>query len=79
MENKDIPTIYNRLNPDQEPYLQEDGAILAFEHLHGYRSADEVKSSMQPVQNIFPKTRRSSYLVQQLVQQIMQQQFIKNC
>ena len=28
MENKDIPTIY------QEPYLQDDGAILAFEHLH---------------------------------------------
>ena len=44
MENKDIPTIYNRLNPDQEPYLQDDGAIHAFEHLHGYRSADEVRA-----------------------------------
>ena len=42
MENKDTPTMYNRLNPDQEPYLQDDRAILAFEHLHGYRSADEV-------------------------------------
>ena len=44
MENKDIPTMCNRLNPDQEPYLQDDGAILAFEHLHGYRSADEVRA-----------------------------------
>ena len=44
MENKDIPPIYNRLNPDQEPYLQEDEAILAFEHFHGYRSADEVRA-----------------------------------
>ena len=44
IKNKDIPTIYNRLNPDQEPYLQDDGGILAFEHLHGYRSADEVRA-----------------------------------
>ena len=44
MENKDIPTIYNRLNPGQEPYLQDDGAILAFDYLHGYRSADEVRA-----------------------------------
>ena len=28
IENKDIPTMYNRLNPDQEPYLQDDGPFL---------------------------------------------------
>ena len=53
MENKDIPTVYNRLNPDQEPYLQDDGAILAIEHLHGYRSADEVRALHNLLQTYF--------------------------
>ena len=35
-EKKDIAAIYNRLNPDGDPYLQEDGAILDLPNLHGY-------------------------------------------
>ena len=39
LEDKDTATIYSRFNPDQEPYLQDDGAIL---DLNGYRSAAAV-------------------------------------
>ena len=32
---KDLPTLYNRLNYDNEPYLQPDGAILDVPNLNG--------------------------------------------
>ena len=38
-EKKDLPTIYNRLNPDGDPYLTDDGAIIDIGNLHGYHSA----------------------------------------
>ena len=39
-EKKDIATIYNRLNPDGNPYLTDDGAIIDIRDLHGYHSAN---------------------------------------
>ena len=39
---KDLPTLYNRLNPDNEPYLQPDGAILDVPNLNGYHSPAQV-------------------------------------
>ena len=48
-EEKDTGTIYNRLNPDQEPYLQDDGAILDLDNLNGYRSA----AAPQALRNLF--------------------------
>ena len=38
-EQQDYPTMCNRLNPDQDPFLHEDGAILDLDNLNGYRSA----------------------------------------
>ena len=35
LTDKDAATIYNRLNPDQEPYLQDDEAILDLDNLNG--------------------------------------------
>ena len=48
-EDKDTATIYNRLNPDQEPYLQDDGAILDLDNLNGYMSA----AAVQTLKNLF--------------------------
>ena len=39
IEEQDYPTICNRLNPQQEPFLHDDGAILDLDNLNGYRSA----------------------------------------
>ena len=36
-EEQDYPTICNRPNPDQEPFLHDDGAILDLDNLNGYR------------------------------------------
>ena len=33
MENTDLPTIYNCLNPDNDPYLTEDRVLLDIPHL----------------------------------------------
>ena len=41
---KDLPAIFNRLNPDNDPYLQDDGAILDIPNLHGYHSGAEVRA-----------------------------------
>ena len=43
-EKKDIASIYQRLNPDHDPYLQEDGAILDLPNLHGYHSPQQVRA-----------------------------------
>ena len=48
-EDKDTATIYNRLNQDQEPHLQDDGAILDLDNLNGYRSA----AAVQALRNFF--------------------------
>ena len=44
-EKKEIAAIYNRLNPDGDPYLQEDGAILDLPNLHGYHSPQHVRAT----------------------------------
>ena len=41
---KDLPAIFNRLNPDNDPYLQDDGAILDIPNLHGNHSGAEVRT-----------------------------------
>ena len=43
-EKCDIDDIYNRLNPDWIPYLQDDGAILDLPNLHGYHSPAQVRA-----------------------------------
>ena len=45
----DLPALYNRLNPDHEPYLQDDGAILAVPNLHGYHSSEQARA----IRNIY--------------------------
>ena len=37
-EQKDLPALFQRLNPDNLPYLHDDGAILAVPNLHGYHT-----------------------------------------
>ena len=49
MENKDLPTIYNRLNPDNDPYLTDDGALLDIPRLGSYHSPAEAR----PIRNIY--------------------------
>ena len=41
---KNLPAIFNRLNPDNDPYLQDDGATLDIPNLHGYHSGAEVRT-----------------------------------
>ena len=48
-EEQDYPTMCNRLNPDQDPFLHEDGAILDLDNLNGYRSA----ATARALRNIF--------------------------
>ena len=43
MENKDLLTIY-RLNPDNDPYLTNDGALLDIPQLGGYHSPAEARA-----------------------------------
>ena len=42
-DRKDIPNTYAQLNPNHEPYLSEDGAIIDLERLNGYRSTEEAR------------------------------------
>ena len=37
--DQDIHTLNQQLNPDNQPFLQNDGAILALDRLNGYHSA----------------------------------------
>ena len=41
---KDLPTLFNRLNPDNDAYLQPDGAILDVANLHVYHSPAQVRA-----------------------------------
>ena len=41
---KDLSAIFNRLNPDNDPYLQDDGAILDISNFHGHLSGAEVRA-----------------------------------
>ena len=41
---RDIPAMYQRLNPDNIPYLYDDGAILAVPNLHGYHTPAQAKA-----------------------------------
>lgn len=43
-EKCDVAAIYNRLNPDGIPHLQDDGAVLDLPNLHGYHSPAEVRA-----------------------------------
>ena len=42
-EQRDLPALYQRLNPDSIPYLRDDGAILAVPNLHGYHTPAQAK------------------------------------
>ena len=48
-DTRNIPELYNRLNPDHDPYLQDDGAILAVPNLHGYHSSEQARA----IRNIY--------------------------
>ena len=48
-EEQDYHTMCNRLNPDQDPFLHEDGTILDLDNLNGYRSA----AAARALRNIF--------------------------
>ena len=41
---RDIPALYQRLNPDNLPYLHDDGAILAVPNLHGFHTPAQAKA-----------------------------------
>ena len=41
---RDIPALYQRLNPDNIPYLHDDGAILAVPNLYGYHIPAQAKA-----------------------------------
>ena len=43
-EKHNIDAMYNKLNPDGIPYLQDDGAILDLPNLHGYHSPAQVRA-----------------------------------
>ena len=42
-EQRDLPALYQRLNPDNLPYLRDDGAIPAVLNLHGYYTPAQAK------------------------------------
>ena len=42
--DKDIPALYQRLNPDNLPYMCDDGTILAVPNLHGFHSPAQAKA-----------------------------------
>ena len=39
----ELHAIYNELNPDNDPYLQEDGALIDVRNLHGYHAAADAR------------------------------------
>ena len=43
-EQKDLPALFQRLKPDNLPYLCDDGAILAVPNLHGYHTPAHAKA-----------------------------------
>ena len=43
-EQCDLPAMYRRLNPDNIPYLRDDGTILAVPNLHGYHTPVQAKA-----------------------------------
>ena len=43
-EQRDLPALYQRLNPDNLLYLRDDGAILAIPNLLGYHTPAEAKA-----------------------------------
>ena len=42
--DRDIPALYQRLNPDNVPYMCDDGAILAEPNLHGFHTPAQAKA-----------------------------------
>ena len=51
-DTRDIPALYNRLNPDHDQdliYLQDDGAILAVPNLYEYHSSEQARA----IRNIY--------------------------
>ena len=42
--DSDIPALYHRLNPDNLPYLHDDGAILAVLNLPGFHTPAQAKA-----------------------------------
>ena len=43
-EQCDLPALYQRLSPDNIPYLRDDGAILAVPNPHGYHTPAQAKA-----------------------------------
>ena len=52
-EKKELPAIYNRLNPDGDPYLTDDGAIIDIGNLHGYHSSAQSRAVRDIYNNYF--------------------------
>ena len=52
-EEQDYPTICNRLNPEQEPSLHDDGAILDLDNLNVYSSCYRSAAAARALRNIF--------------------------
>ena len=50
---QDIHTLHQQLNPDNQPFLQDDGVILAFNRLHGYHSAHIARQIRDLYKNYF--------------------------
>ena len=51
--DQDIHTLHQQLNPDNQPFLQDDGAILALDRLHGYHSAHIARQIRDLYNNYF--------------------------
>ena len=51
--NQDIHQLNQQLNPDNQPFLQDDRAILAMDNLHGYHSAHVARATRNLYKNYF--------------------------
>ena len=49
----DIHHLHHQLNPDSQPFLQDDGVILAIDRLHGYHSSQVAKAIRELYKNYF--------------------------
>ena len=49
----DIHQLHHQLNPDNQPFLQDDGAILAIDRLHGYHSPQVARAIRELYKNYF--------------------------
>ena len=58
---KDLHGLHQELNLDNEPFLQDGGAILDMNY-RGYHSSTAAKAMQEYLQGIFHETRRADHL-----------------